>query len=107
MRTRRGGGGADLGGYPLVDANRELVAGLGEYGYTGTLQDGWRQPLRYSCLVLAAGICNSYELTSPGSDGKFERAPGEYTAGEFPKLSYQHDLVLRDGTMIRRPEGAR
>jgi len=35
---------ADKGGYPLVDATRDLVAALGEYGYTGTLQDGWHQP---------------------------------------------------------------
>ena len=93
------------GNYPAADG-AEVGPMLAAHGYTGTMEDGWKHPLRYACLSPADGACASYELASGGSDGVFEQDPGGYAGGEsFETTAYESDIVLSDGMFTRWPSG--
>jgi type II secretory pathway pseudopilin PulG len=96
---------ADKNAYPAVATAAELGPVLAPYGHQGAAEDGWKHPLRYSCLSTGSEGCDSYELASPGRDGVFESEPGGYTQGSFEPTAYDSDLVIGDGLFTRWPEG--
>jgi type II secretory pathway pseudopilin PulG len=81
----------------------QLVAGNYLAADTAS-QDGWKHPLRWSCLDEDGGSCRSFELASPGRDGTFESEPGGYEASAFAPTAYDSDIVLSDGLFVRWPE---
>jgi type II secretory pathway pseudopilin PulG len=89
--------------YPNATDASQLKAVLAGNGYTGPVEDGWKHPLRYTCLAPAEARCASYELDSPGKDGVFEHAPGEYEEGVFETNQFDSDIVVKDGTFLRYP----
>lgn len=91
--------------YPTVSDAAALGTVLAGHGYTGDGQDGWKHPLRYSCLSPAEGGCDSYELASAGRDGVFEHQPGEYPHEAFETTAYDSDVVISDGMFNRWPDG--
>jgi len=108
----------DKESYPEGTAS-ELAPLLAPYGYSGKLVDGWEHPLRYTCLAGAESEpsaegeaspaekkCGSFELASPGRDGKFENEPGQYAQGTFEPTAYDDDIVVRDGNFLRWPQKA-
>lgn len=96
---------ADAGRYPAVSDAAALGTTLAGHGYNGNGQDGWKRPLRYTCLQKEDDGCASYELASGGSDGAFEHAPGEYGQESFDATAYASDIVMSDGMFSRWPNG--
>jgi general secretion pathway protein G len=96
---------ADAGHYPAVDGAAALGTALAGHGYSGNGQDGWKHPLRYTCLQKEDDGCASYELASGGRDGAFEHAPGEYPQESFDATAYDSDIVMSDGMFSRWPSG--
>ena len=96
---------ADNNKYPSGDG-AQVAPLLASRGYQGQLQDGWKRPLRYTCLSTSDEGCISYELASGGRDGTFEHQPGGYENGTFALNEYDSDVVIVDGMFDRWPAGA-
>lgn len=90
------------GSYPSGGVS-EVGPQLAGHGYQGKLEDGWKKPLRYSCL--SSDGCTSYELASGGRDGAFEHEPGQYPQEAFDPTDYDADIVMSDGMFNRWPGG--
>jgi type II secretory pathway pseudopilin PulG len=90
--------------YPVAGTTAELGPLLAAHGFHGKLEDGWKHPLRYTCVSPAEARCGSYELASPGRDGTFEHGPGEYESAPFAPTEYDSDIVVKDGTFERWPQ---
>lgn len=95
----------DAGHYPAVNDAAALSTAVSGHGYIGNGQDGWKRPLRYTCLQQEDGGCTSYELASGGRDGAFEHGPGEYPQESFDTTAYDSDIVMSDGMFSRWPSG--
>ncbi len=93
----------DDGSYPM--ASGELGSRLSTHGVKTPLEDGWKHPLRYTCLQPGPNSCESYELASAGRDGVFEHQPGEYPQESFDTTAYDSDIVMSDGMFSRWPNG--
>ena len=95
---------ADANVYPSATSASELGPSLSKYGYNGKYVDGWKHPLRYTCLSTGESGCDQYELASPGRDGVFESGPGGYSSSAFDPTDYNSDIVVENGEFSRWPE---
>lgn len=93
-------GAADL---PVGDLPFERLEALlvPEYAVELPTTDGWGHPLAFRIVSSGTSGLAALEIQSPGRDGVLEPPP----AGDspFPAISYDRDIVWRDGQFVAYP----